>query len=75
LVGWLKPGNRAQFRRAHGREVFGMGKQDCPAIADPFVKADCALRGLGREVGRRLINQRHCAEFRSQSRCSWFHFS
>ena len=45
----------AGFGSAHGSEVFGMGKQDGPAIADPFVKSDGSLGGLGDEVRGRLI--------------------
>jgi hypothetical protein len=33
-----------------------MREQNGPAIADPFVKIDCALRGFGNEIGRGVID-------------------
>jgi hypothetical protein len=46
----FEPGHASQLGRAHGCEVSGMRKQDCPPIADPFVKANNAPSGLGRKV-------------------------
>ena len=41
----------AQLGGAHGREVLGVAEQHTPAVAQPLVEADRALRGLGGEVG------------------------
>jgi hypothetical protein len=45
----------AEFGSANGGEVFGMGKQNGPAIADPFVELDGSLGGFGDEVRGRVI--------------------
>ena len=45
-----------EFSGAHGSEIFGMGKQDGPAIADPFVEFDGSLRGLGDKVRGSIID-------------------
>ena len=55
----LQPGHVAEFGGAHRREVFGMRKQDGPAVADPFVKVDRALRGFGGEIGRGVVDARN----------------
>ena len=52
----LQPGHVAEFGGAHRGEVLGMGKQDGPAVADPFVKVDRALRGFGGEVRGCVVN-------------------
>jgi hypothetical protein len=36
-----------------------MGKQDGPAISDPFVKVDFALRCFRREIRRFIIYAQH----------------
>jgi hypothetical protein len=41
----------AELGRADRREILRMRKQDRPAVADPFVKADAALRRLRGEIG------------------------
>jgi hypothetical protein len=48
----LQPGHVAQLGRAHRREVLRMRKQNGPAVTDPFVKTNRALRRFGREVRR-----------------------
>jgi hypothetical protein len=40
----------AQLRRAHGREILGMGEQHRPRIADPVMEADAPLCGLRLEI-------------------------
>src|SRR5437899_7720213 len=52
----LEPRHIAEFGGAHGSKVFRVGKQDRPAVADPFVKADRALRGSGSEIGGCFID-------------------
>ena len=46
----------AEFGGADGREVLGVRKQDGPAVADPFVKVNCALRGFGGEIGGSVVD-------------------
>src|SRR6266403_4337279 len=48
----LKAGHVAELSGAHRREVLRVREQDCPTIADPLVKLNGALRGLGREIRR-----------------------
>ena len=55
----LQTGHIAKFRGAHRGEILGMGEQNGPAIADPFVKIDTALRGLGSEIGSFVIYAQH----------------
>src|ERR1700690_929959 len=56
----LQSGHVAQLSRAYRSEVLGVRKQDGPAIADPFVKVDGALRGFGGEIRSfRIDAQRH----------------
>ena len=45
-----------KFSGAHGSEIFRMGKQDCPAVADPLVKVDRALRGFSGKVGGCVVD-------------------
>ena len=52
----LQARHGAQFGGADGREVFGMRKQNCPAVADPVVKVDRSLRGFGGEIGGRIVD-------------------
>ncbi len=52
----LKASHVAEFRRADGREVFGMREQDGPAVADPFVETDGALGGFGSEIGGSVVD-------------------
>src|SRR3546814_7163949 len=47
-------GNFAQLRRADGREVLGMAEEQTPAISEPFVKANAALRAVLLEIGGNL---------------------
>src|SRR5262245_50955827 len=47
----LDPRHVAELGGADRREVLGMREQHGPGIADPLVKADAALRGIGLEVG------------------------
>ncbi|MNY26136.1 hypothetical protein D3C86_1599670 [compost metagenome] len=46
----LQAAHRTKFRRADGREIFRMRKQDRPTVADPVVKAHRTMGGLGGEV-------------------------
>jgi hypothetical protein len=52
----LQLGHGAEFGGADGREIFGMRKQNRPAVADPFVEVNLALRGFGGEVGCNVID-------------------
>src|SRR6516165_1736586 len=63
----LEPGHGAELGRAYRCKVLRVGKQDRPAITDPFMKTNRALRGLGGEVGSRLIDKRHV---NALSRCA-----
>ena len=57
----LEPGHVAEFRGAHRREILRVRKQDGPAIADPFVKIDGALRGFSGEIRRgSLMRMTYC---------------
>ncbi|KAB8346321.1 hypothetical protein FH972_023365 [Carpinus fangiana] len=49
-VGLLR--ERAQLRRAHGREVGWVAEEDAPRVAQPAMEVDLALRRLCGEVGR-----------------------
>ena len=40
----------SQFSGAYRSKILRVRKQDGPAVANPFVKVDCALRGFGGEV-------------------------
>src|SRR5262245_36763496 len=51
VEGGLDPRHVAELGGADRREVLGMREQHGPGIADPLVKADAALRGIGLEVG------------------------
>ena len=53
----------AEFGGADGREVFGVREQDGPAVADPVVKVDCALRGFGGEIGGRVVDAGNAVGF------------
>ena len=55
----LQPGHVAQFGGAHRRKVLGMREQDGPAVADPFVEVDRALRSFGREIGSFVVDAQH----------------
>jgi hypothetical protein len=46
----LEAGHIPELGRAHGREVLGMREEHGPAVADPVVEVDRALRAFGREV-------------------------
>ena len=46
----------AKFSGANGSEIFRMGKQNGPAIADPFVEFDGSLGGFGDEVRGSVID-------------------
>ena len=46
----------AEFRRANWSEVLGMRKQYRPAIADPLMEVERALRRFRREIGSRIVN-------------------
>jgi hypothetical protein len=52
----LELGELAEFRRAHWGEVLGVREQDAPAVAEPFVEMDLALRRVGGEIGRLRAN-------------------
>ena len=52
----LKAGHVAEFGGADGREVFGVRKEDRPAVTDPLVEVDLALCGLGGEVRCFVVN-------------------
>ena len=55
---WFDLRHVAQLGRAHGREIFGMRKQNRPFVADPLVKIDGALSGLRLEVRRDVIDSK-----------------
>ena len=61
----LQPGHVAEFGGADRSEVLGMRKQDRPAVADPFVKVDGALRGFGGEVGGVVVDARNAGWLQS----------
>ena len=46
----LQPGHGAQFGGADRREILGMREQHRPGIANPIVKMDSSLGGLGLEI-------------------------
>src|SRR6185436_19974469 len=46
----LQPGHVSQLGGADGCKVLGVGEQDCPAIANPLMKTDGALRCFRCEV-------------------------
>jgi hypothetical protein len=52
----LDLGHVAQLGGAHRREVLGVGEQDRPLVADPLVKVDVPLGGLGLEVGGLVVD-------------------
>ena len=52
----LQSGHVTEFGGADRSEVFGMGEQDRPAVADPVVKVDGALGGFGGEVGGNIVD-------------------
>jgi hypothetical protein len=52
----LQPRHVTELGGADGREVFGMRKQNRPAVADPFVKVDRALRGFGGEIRGSIVD-------------------
>jgi hypothetical protein len=55
-----QPGHVAEFGRADRCEILWMGEQNRPAVADPLVQIDDALRRLGGEVrGFGVDPQRH----------------
>ena len=47
----LQPRHVAELGGAHGREVLGMGEQNGPTVADPFMKINLAFCGVRREIG------------------------
>src|SRR5262249_37324049 len=49
----LDLGHLAELGGAHRREVLGVREKHGPRVADPVVKANASLGGLGLEVGRR----------------------
>src|SRR5437588_3468887 len=55
----LQPGHVTQFRGAHRGEVLGVREQDGPAVADPLVEVDPALRSLGGEIGSLVVDAQH----------------
>jgi hypothetical protein len=46
----------AELGGADGREVLGVGEENGPAVPDPFMEVDCALRGLGGEIGSNIVD-------------------
>ena len=48
----LELGGGAELGGADGGEVLGVGEEDAPAVAQPFVEADLAFGGFRLEVGR-----------------------
>ena len=46
----------AEFGGADRGKIFGMRKQHGPAVADPLVESDRALRGFGGEIGCCVID-------------------
>ena len=55
----LEAGHIAEFSGADRREILGVGEQDGPAIAHPFVKMDGALRGFGGEIRSGVVDAQH----------------
>ena len=47
---WLDLGDIAKLGGANRCEIFWMTKQHAPRVAEPVVKLDLALGGLGGEV-------------------------
>ena len=52
----LESGHVTELGGADGSEVFRVGKQDCPTIADPVMKVNLALRGLSSKVRGCIID-------------------
>ena len=51
-------GHVAELGGADGRKILGMGEQNRPSVADPFVKVDGTLSGIGREIRRRIVDSK-----------------
>ncbi len=65
----LEASDGAELGGADGREVLGVGEENGPAVADPFVEVDGALRGFGGEIGSNIVDaERHCV-FRPSRWC------
>ena len=52
----LEAGDGAEFGGADGREVLGVGEENGPAVADPFVEVDGPLGGFGGEIGGNIVD-------------------
>src|SRR5262249_25131929 len=52
----LKPRHVAELGGAHGRKIFRVGKENCPAVANPFVEADWAFGAFGSEIRSCVID-------------------
>src|SRR5450755_928191 len=59
----LQARHGAELGSADGCEVFGMREQDGPAVADPVVKLNCALRGFSGEIGGGIVDSRNAVSF------------
>ena len=55
----LEAGHVAELGGADGGEIFGVGEEDGPAVADPFVEIDGALGSFGGEVGGVVVDAKH----------------
>jgi len=52
----FEAGHGAELGGAYGGEIFGVGEEDSPVVADPLVEMDGALRCFGGEVGCQVID-------------------
>jgi hypothetical protein len=52
----LEPGDRAQFGGADRREILGVREENGPVVADPLMKLNDPLCGLGREIGSNIVD-------------------
>src|SRR5712664_2445384 len=51
---WFQPRGFTQLCGTNRSEIFWMGKQNCPAVTNPFMKADRSFGGFSVEVWRHI---------------------
>src|SRR4029434_3737837 len=57
----LEAGHVAKLGCTHGSEIFRVGKQNRPTIANPLVKVNFAARSLRRKIRRNIVySDSHC---------------
>ena len=57
----LAPGEVAELGRTHRCEIFGMGEQYRPRVANPVMEANVTLGGFNFEVRSHIANLKtHC---------------